>query len=153
GIMSMSRMGCSAPPGYVVVAGDCDDTTIAVHPGVTDTCNGIDDDCDGVADPGCMCMTGMMRMCGPSDGMGGFLMVGACHPGTQVCGTGAWGTCTGSVSPSSESCNGVDDNCDGTVDEGVQLTFYRDMDGDGYGATSVTTMACSPPPGYVLLSG
>jgi hypothetical protein len=48
-----------------------------------------------------------------------------------------------------EICNGADDNCDGQIDEGVQLTFYRDVDGDGYGDPAVTTQACSAPAGYV----
>ncbi len=36
--------------GWSVDAGDCDDTNGDVHPEATDVCNGIDDDCDGVAD-------------------------------------------------------------------------------------------------------
>jgi hypothetical protein len=32
---------------------DCNDADPAVHPGVTDLCNGKDDDCNGVIDPGC----------------------------------------------------------------------------------------------------
>jgi len=30
-----------------------------------------------------------------------------------------------------ELCNGIDDNCNGQIDEGVTTTFYRDADGDG----------------------
>ena len=37
--------------GYSVAAGDCDDADAEVHPGVkTDSCNGVDDDCDGTVD-------------------------------------------------------------------------------------------------------
>lgn len=48
-----------------------------------------------------------------------------------------------------EVCNGVDDNCDNQIDEGVKSTFYRDADGDGYGAVADSTQACSAPAGYV----
>src|SRR5438132_5704829 len=48
-----------------------------------------------------------------------------------------------------EVCNGIDDNCNGQIDEGVKLTFYADADGDGYGNANVTTLACSAPSGYV----
>jgi hypothetical protein len=38
--------------GYTTCAGDCDDHNAAVHPGATETCNGIDDNCDGHVDEG-----------------------------------------------------------------------------------------------------
>jgi hypothetical protein len=43
---------CPPPPDAAPLAGDCDDTNPAIHPGVTDVCNGVDDDCDGVWDEG-----------------------------------------------------------------------------------------------------
>src|SRR6185369_12733615 len=55
-----------------------------------------------------------------------------------------------SVHPgAAETCNGIDDNCNGTIDEGVKTTYYRDHDGDTYGNPNNTTQACSPPAGYV----
>jgi len=50
-----------------------------------------------------------------------------------------------------ESCNGIDDDCDLATDEGVLLTYYRDSDGDGFGALAMPTTACSAPRCYVVL--
>jgi len=48
-----------------------------------------------------------------------------------------------------EICDGLDNNCNGYVDEGVTTTWYRDADGDGYGNPAVSTVACKKPAGYV----
>ena len=47
-----------------------------------------------------------------------------------------------------EVCNGIDDDCDGSIDEGVQNNYYADTDGDGYGAGTATA-ACTAPAGFV----
>ena len=48
-----------------------------------------------------------------------------------------------------EVCDGVDNNCDGQIDEGVKTTYYEDSDSDGYGNPNVTTDSCGQPTGYV----
>lgn len=48
-----------------------------------------------------------------------------------------------------ETCNGVDDDCDGSTDEGFSpATYYADADGDGYGDSGTTTTDCTTPSGY-----
>ncbi len=85
-----------------------------------EACNGVDDDCDGTADEGCECAFGEARGCytGPPGTEG----IGRCGPGRQVCEGDGWGPCEGSVLPDAERCNGIDDDCDGDVDEGCDCT-------------------------------
>lgn len=78
-----------------------------------EACNRVDDDCDGVVDPGCVCQPGEIRACG-SD-------VGICLPGRQACENGQWAAaCIGAVGPGVEICDGLDNDCDGEVNENLQ---------------------------------
>ncbi len=74
-----------------------------------DYCDGLDNDCDGSEDEGCNCESGLERDCG-SD-------IGECRVGRQYCEKGKWGTCTDYIGPVNETCNGLDDDCDGFIDE------------------------------------
>ncbi|MBE2250008.1 MAG: hypothetical protein IAE78_10690, partial [Myxococcus sp.] len=82
---------------------------------MTEVCNGLDDDCNGTIDDGCSCRVDEPRPCytGPSETRG----VGACRGGMRTCTNGSYTRCTGEVKPSLELCNGVDDDCDGAVDD------------------------------------
>jgi hypothetical protein len=125
---------------------DCDDGDPAIHPGAAETCNGRDDDCDGLTDEG---VTGTWYADADGDGSGAGPVVAACAaaPGLAAaaddCDDAAADVHPGAV----EVCNGRDDDCDGFVDEGVALRFYLDHDRDGFGDPADFVDACSAPVG------
>lgn len=49
-----------------------------------------------------------------------------------------------------EICDGVDNNCDSQIDEGL---FYPDLDHDGYGDRNATGLSCPAPEGYISNNG
>jgi hypothetical protein len=147
-----SKSLCAATSTYsLTIGGDCNDSSSAVHPGATETCNGIDDDCDGVTDNGAAMATYYQDADG--DGYGNpNVVLGSCFtpPGYVANKTDCNDSSAAAHPGATETCNGIDDNCNGATDEGfTTTTYYQDADGDGYGNPSVSKVACAKPAGYV----
>ena len=139
----------SAPDGYVSDSTDCDDSRSDVYPGATEVCDGVDNDCDNDIDEG---VTTTFYRDADDDGYGNAqVTVQACSaPDGYVSDSADCDDSRSDVYPgATEVCDGVDNDCDNDIDEGVTTTFYRDADDDGYGNAQVTVQACSAPDGYV----
>ncbi len=127
---SSSVVACLAPASHVASKTDCDDSDAAIKPGATESCDGVDNDCDGQTDGPSSVDASTWYADADGDGHGDI------NSTTQDCTapTGYVGTtddCDDSdatVNPSAtdDDCNQVDNDCDGSQDEdGV------DTDGDG----------------------
>jgi len=133
---------------------DCDDADAAIYPGASESCDGLDDDCDGEIDEG---LTSTWYGDADDDGYGGTkFTVEACDaPDGYVADASDCDDLDDAVSPgATERCDGLDDDCDGEIDESGasgETTWYEDDDGDGWGDAAV--LACDAPAGTVTLSG
>jgi PKD repeat protein len=139
---------CNNPGGYATQSGDCNDSNNAVNPGQTETCNNLDDNCNGSTDEGFDMDEDGYSVCdGDCDDNNALAYPGAfevCNNADENCngiiddgydldGDG-FTVCAGDCNDNNnqiypgrpEICNGINDDCDGTIDEGF------DMDGDGY---------------------
>jgi hypothetical protein len=144
-----SIVSCEAPNGYLDTAEDCDDDDATIHPGAGERCNGVDDDCDGEIDED---PPDVWYADNDEDGYGdATASTTSCDPGSGwVDNDGDCDDSDATIHPEAlELCNGLDDDCDEEIDEGLDLTWYADADGDGYGDASVTTAACDAGSGWV----
>ncbi|MBS3155398.1 putative metal-binding motif-containing protein [Candidatus Woesearchaeota archaeon] len=99
----------SLPANYSRISGDCNDNNKAINPNAIEICNGLDDNCDVITD---------QKKCEKQQGI--------CEGQIATCAAGNWTGCNYSLiyqyETDEKSCDGKDNDCDGTVDEGC---YYR----------------------------
>ena len=145
GVYFVTTQACLQPDGYSTNTLDCDDSTELRNPNAIEICDGIDNNCNINIDEG---VQTIYYYDGDGDGFGlnsitqlscdlieGFaLLPGDCNDGDE------------NIHPQmSELCNGIDDNCNYTADEGIDVLWYYDQDGDGYGIVESFLSDCEQP--------
>ena len=131
GDMRSTELACGLVPGWTLDASDCDDGDPSLSP-QTNWYIDADDDGYGALPTweGCSPPFGYVRNDHDCDDLSADV-----YPNAR------------------EFCNGVDDNCDGNVDDEDpavfgQLSWYHDDDGDGWGAGLATKEACIKTEGF-----
>jgi hypothetical protein len=144
---SHTIVDCAMPYGYVSNSADCNDGNAAIHPGALELCNRMDDDCDGYIDEeaeGCI----LYYLDEDSDGYGeeaDSRCLCEMDPPFSAIFPGDCDDTDPEINPgATEVCNGVDDNCDGRIDEGCNPclndpcgpnAYCTDLGGGAYSCT------------------
>jgi hypothetical protein len=133
---------------------DCDDADAAINPDADETCDGIDNDCDGDVDGSNAIDPGTWFLDEDGDGFGtDSSTIAACEqPNGYAQAATDCDDADADVNPvADEVCDDKDNDCDGGVDVDAvdQRTWWQDRNGDGFGgADSETVASCDPPDGF-----
>ncbi len=129
---------CDCPEGTVPVDGDCDDTNIDISPDILEACNGLDDNCNGTIDEGLL--GNPYYLDADEDGYGHpteIRYVCVLAPGLSVNNTDCDDTDPAINPDATEVCNGIDDDCDGEIDEDLPCLVFSTPPSD-------LVLNCSP---------
>ncbi|HEY3386327.1 MAG TPA: CARDB domain-containing protein, partial [Saprospiraceae bacterium] len=127
-------VSCGEVLGYVSNSLDCQDADMTIHPGAIEICDGLDNNCNGSiddADPGIIDqVTWYIDI--DQDGYGYPLdsLIACFQPEGYVNNSDDCDDMNSDIHPGAEICNGMDDDCDGLIDDGLSC---QGTDGDGDG--------------------
>jgi uncharacterized protein YkwD len=141
------------PEGYVVNDKDCDDTNADVRPYIWEREDGMDTNCNGKVDEGFVDFPFYRDLDGDGFGNPAAMTMAIKAPDGYVSNSLDCSDSDESISPwGIEIIDERDNDCDGLIDEGGKR-FYRDVDGDGYGADDDYVDSIEGVPGHVETAG
>jgi hypothetical protein len=134
--------------------GDCNDANAAVNPGAAEVCDGVDNNCNGIADEVCGFIISYRDADGDGFGNPAHSSNRRGIPAGFVTNNRDCNDADFAFKPgATEICDGKDNDCDGLIDEGLPVTiWYRDSDKDGYGDKNNRRSSCLQPAGFVANS-
>ncbi len=146
---------CTQPINTVLIGGDCDDSNPAINPEAEEICDGLDNNCDINIDEDLIFEIYYADADGDGYGDDNITMSDCEQPVGMVSIGGDCDDNDPSVNPDAEEiCDDIDNNCDGNVDENLNVvTYYVDEDGDGFGNDDNTINDCMQPAGTATIGG
>ncbi len=130
------------------IPADCDDADPETYPGADEFCDDFDNNCDGEIDNDAVDAT-LWYGDTDKDGYGNpdYTKLSCSQPRNFVTNSEDCDDTENISYPGAdEICDELDNDCDGTVDEDVQMTVYADLDDDGYGDPNEPILVCTPGP-------
>lgn len=104
---------------------DCNDKDPSIHAEAKEVCDKKDNNCNNKVDDGIQCAV----PCNDNDGDGYYVKVGNCNPPPNKRGPGDCNDANATINPGArEVCDGIDNNCDGRLDEGCPTAKCTDTD-------------------------
>jgi len=147
---------CGMPEGYAATAGDCDDGNAEISPIADEVCDYVDNNCDGAIDEG-LFLTWYEDADSDTFGASDTWAEACTQPMGYVASSSDCDDTNATINPdATEVCDGIDNDCDmqiddddGNLDLSTAETWYGDTDGDGFGDSYYTEIACEASAGYV----
>ncbi len=149
------ELHCEQPSGWVGNDADCDDSDASALPGADEICDGVDNDCDDSVDEdeAVDAPTWYADADGDGYGLSDQVLVQCAQPSGYAALGADCDESDAAINPgASELCDGVDNDCDDSVDEDDAAdagTWCWDGDGDGFGNSASALTQCAQPSGYV----
>lgn len=153
GASNQQRTAAKQPPGFVINKNDCNDFDSNIHPFSKEREDGKDNNCNGITDEGFV----ESRFYADTDGDGfgdpDSSILKRRKPAGHAINDLDCDDSRADVYPGApELADQLDNDCNGAIDDGGS-TWFRDVDGDGFGTTANSIESLQAVSGYVERNG